>query len=238
VHHGFISELSDNLLQIQSVNEIIRLCQAGKIDKLGVVKTGHEQLFAELFGIKTVLLYNKIPVAKNLHPKHAKNEKLNIGVLMNNSFRKNFHTQVVAALLIEHSTVHVIDKSELYYLNSNTRIKEHGILQHAKFLDLLSSMDINLHVTFSESFGGQVFTESLGAGVPCLSGYSNGFLNNNESLRDLLCVKEMDDPLAISRKVVELLELSDTLREKLITYCAEMNNIADKSLQCFLREDG
>jgi hypothetical protein len=235
VHHGFISELSDNLLQIQSVNEIVRLCQEGKIDKLGLVKTGHEKLFAELFGIKTALLYNKIPV-KNLVTKPGKHDKLHIGVLMNNSFRKNFHTQVVAALLVENAIVHVIDKSELYYLNSRDRIREHGIMPHGKFLDLLTSMDINLHVTFSESFGGQVFTESLGSGIPCLSGYSNGFLDNDPQLTELLCVKEMDDPLAIKSKIDQILHTGNGLGEKLIEYCTKMNRLADESLQEFLRE--
>ena len=63
-------------------------------------------------------------------------------------------------------------------------------MNHNKFKKLLSEMDINLHLSFSEGMGGQIFTESLSIGVPCLSSYNNDFLAYNKYLRNLLYVKK------------------------------------------------
>lgn len=181
------------------------------------------------------LLYNKVPILRI--PRRPRHGNTQIGVLVNNSFRKNLHVQMMAAMLMENSRIHVLNKNELTYFNSDERIVEHGMLPHNEFIILLGSMDINLHVTYSESFGGQVFTESLGLGVPCLTGYSNGFLDYDPELKSLLSVAEADDPVAISKRIESILPIKDQLSERLIDYCIMMNQKADRILSGFIEEN-
>jgi glycosyltransferase involved in cell wall biosynthesis len=233
IHHGFISELSENDFQIHSTMAFITLCREGKIDKLGVVKKGHEMVFKEIFNIDVHLLYNRVPILEVSLVK-MRSRVINIGVLVNNSFRKNLHCQVIAALMIENVMVHVLEKRELNYLPDQSRIIEHGMMPHNEFMALVAAMDINLHITYSESFGGQVFTESLGYGVPCLTGYTNGFLDSDPELKLLLSVSETDDPLAISKRIREILPLRHNLSRRLVAHCKEMNKLADDCLNSFL----
>lgn len=66
----------------------------------------------------------------------------------------------------------------------NDRIVEHGKnLPREKFLGILGSMDLNLYMSYSESWG-LVAYESEALGVPCIHSFQVDYLEIiNEELR-------------------------------------------------------
>jgi glycosyltransferase involved in cell wall biosynthesis len=71
--------------------------------------------------------------------------------------------------MIDNVVVHVLDKSIFKYLGMNHRIVEHGEnLPREQFLAILGSMDLNLYMSFNESWG-LVAKESEAMGVLPLS---------------------------------------------------------------------
>jgi glycosyltransferase involved in cell wall biosynthesis len=70
--------------------------------------------------------------------------------------------------MIDNVVVHVLDKSIFNYLGMNDRIVEHGEnLPREQFLAILGSMDLNLYMSYSESWG-LIAKESEILGVKCL----------------------------------------------------------------------
>ena len=95
--------------------------------------------------------------------------KIHVGVFGADTFNKNLHNQVIYALMIDEVVVHVLDKSIFKYLGKEDRIVEHGKdLPREKFLSILGSMDLNLYMSFNESWG-LVAKESEAMGVSLLS---------------------------------------------------------------------
>jgi glycosyltransferase involved in cell wall biosynthesis len=83
----------------------------------------------------------------------------------------------VHALLIEKAIIHVLDKSIFSYLNMDNRIIEHGKnLPKEKFLGILGSMDLNLYMSYSESWG-LVTYESEAMGVRCIGNLNVDYKN-------------------------------------------------------------
>jgi len=107
-------------------------------------------------------------------------------------------------------------------------------LEHSSFLNLMSKNFINSHVTFSEASGGQVFTESLALGVPCLTSLTHGYLNDSAELHDALVVDRFDDAWAIAKKMEEIIENRDYLSNLGLKYSSEMNKKSDELLRKFL----
>ena len=78
------------------------------------------------------------------------------------------HNQVLNSLAVDNTIIHVLDKSKFKYLKMDDRIIEHGAnLSRDKFLSILSSMDLNLYMSYSESWG-LIAKESEILGVKCL----------------------------------------------------------------------
>ena len=64
------------------------------------------------------------------------------------------YPKVIHALMIENVMANVLDKSVFQYLEMDDRIVEHGKnLPREQFLSILGSMDLNLYVSFNESWG-------------------------------------------------------------------------------------
>lgn len=80
--------------------------------------------------------------------------KIHIGVFRADTFNKNIHNQVIRALMLDDATVHVLDKTIFNYLEMNYRNVERGEnLSFEQFLGILGSMDLNLFMSFNESWG-------------------------------------------------------------------------------------
>jgi glycosyltransferase involved in cell wall biosynthesis len=169
LYHGTISEWHDSSHR-EFIGTLIKYGENGIIKRFGFVKKGLEVIFSNLYGFES---YHQ-PLSITLIPQNLKKldldrSKIHIGVFGADTFNKNLHNQVIHALMIENAMVHVLDKSVFEYLNLSNRIVEHGKnLPREVFLSILGSMDLNLYMSFNESWG-LVAYESEAMGVPCIS---------------------------------------------------------------------
>ncbi|MBP5667786.1 MAG: glycosyltransferase [Salinivirgaceae bacterium] len=230
LYHGFLSELSGNEKQTAAFAEMLELLKSGKIQVVGCVKKGLVHSLSKMYGIKAneIILPNK-SIATDIIPM---TNDVNIGCLVNTSFRKNIHNQATAALMVAKSTLHIFETTELVYLPQN-RIKYYPLMNHQEFVSLLSQMTINLHVTFSESWG-LVLAESISQGVPCLSAYTSSFFDYDDDLKQKLIVDGFDDSWHIYRKIEEVLKDRDAIGKQCIEYAKRLNVLAEERLNEFL----
>jgi hypothetical protein len=168
IYHGTWSEMHERDKQVWMKN-LFDNTRIGKIKKIGFVKTGMAETVEKLFGFSCFHCPLPPPIIPNgIQKLELDRTKIHIGVFGADTFNKNLHNQVVHALLIENSVIHVLDKSIFTYLNMDHRIIEHGKnLPKHKFLGILGSMDLNLYMSYSESWG-LVASESEAMGVPVL----------------------------------------------------------------------
>jgi glycosyltransferase involved in cell wall biosynthesis len=213
IFHGALSELSNEINENQFFN-MIELAQKGKIKKIGFVKSGLEMWSSSLFSISTnqLQLRPMSPVLQTMNFK--KSNKINIGIFGNTSFNKNLYNQIAGALAIENTVIHTSLKTKFREFGFDDRIIVHPFMDHLSFVQLISQMDINLHLSFSEGMGGQVFTESLAAGVPCLTSYNNEYLKHDKELLKLLTVEQYENPWQISKAIEQIISLDLSLLEK------------------------
>lgn len=230
LYHGFLSELSGNEKQAMAFREMLELLESRQIQAIGCVKKGLAQSISKMYGVRTseIILPNK-HIADDIIPM---SDRIDIGCLVNTSFRKNIHNQAVAALMVEKSVLHAFETTELAYL-SQDRIKYYSLMNHDEFVDLLSKMTINMHVTFSESWG-QVLAESISQGVPCLSAYTSSFFDYDDDLKQKLIVEGFDDSWLIYRKIEEVLEDRDAIGRQCIGYAKRLNVLAEERISDFL----
>jgi hypothetical protein len=230
IYHGFLSELSDNSTQKKSFKQMIQYAKDRKISAIGFVKKGLALSINKMYKIPTfeiVLPNNSIIDIANINY-----ESINIGCLVNTSFRKNIHNQAMAALMVEDSKVHIFKTDELSYLPQE-RIISHSLMNHDVFISLLGSMSVNLHVTLSESWG-QVLSESISQGVPCISAYTSSFFDYDEDLKQKLVVDGFDDSWFIFKKIEAVLSERDLMSQMCILYAKRLNVIAKERKIAFL----
>lgn len=234
IFHGALSELSIQKNENQFFN-MIELAQKRKIKKIGFVKSGLESWCYELFNIPTSLLQLKpiSPVLQTMNFK--KTNKINIGIFGNTSFNKNLYNQISAALTIENVIIHTSLETKFPAFGFDDRIIIHPFMDHLTFVQLISQMDINLHLSFSEGMGGQIFTESLAAGVPCLTSYNNEYLKHDLEIQQLLTVEQYENPWQIKKAIEKVLEFEkDVLKNKLLAYNSVIDKESENLLNYFL----
>jgi glycosyltransferase involved in cell wall biosynthesis len=177
VYHGTISEFHDPSQQI-FIEQLISFGKTKKISRFGFVYEGMAEVFSKLYDLDC---YQQ-PLNPPIIPKEIKKieldkTKLHIGVFGADTFNKNLHNQVIHALMIDEVVVHVLDKSIFKYLGMNDRIVEHGKdLPREQFLSILGSMDMNLYMSFNESWG-LVAKESEAMGVKTISNLNINYIN-------------------------------------------------------------
>jgi hypothetical protein len=178
LYHGTISEFHD-VNQQNFIQQLIAFGKTGKIKRFGFVKFGLAEVFIKLYNFDC---YNQ-PLAAPIIPLGIKKidldkSKIHIGVFGADTFNKNLHNQVVHALMIDDVIVHVLDKSIFNYLGMGERIVEHGKnLPKEIFLAILGSMDLNLYMSFNESWG-LINKESEAMGVKTLIIDNIDYLNS------------------------------------------------------------
>ena len=165
---GTISEFHSPDTQ-KMIQHLIRYSKEGKIHHLSFLKKGLEKVFTDLYGFEASHQPSGSPVIPaNISLIKTDPSKIHIGVFGWDTFNKNLHNQVIYALMNPNTVVHVQDKSIFSYLELGDRIIEHGqALPKEKFLSVLGAMDLNLYMSYSESWG-LVAYESEAMGVPCL----------------------------------------------------------------------
>ncbi|MBK7149205.1 MAG: glycosyltransferase [Bacteroidetes bacterium] len=181
IFHGTIAEFHEPAKQ-QLIKKMMQYCSEQKIKRIGFIKKGLAEIFTTVYGVECYHCPLPTPtIPKNISKLNLDRSKIHIGVFGADTFNKNLHNQVIHALLIENSIVHVLDKSHFDYLQVGKRIIEHGNhLPREKFLEILGSMDLNLYMSFSESWG-LVAYESEAMGVPCLMPLTVDYLSEIKS---------------------------------------------------------
>lgn len=169
LYHGTISEFHD-VNQQNFIQQLIEFGKNGKINRFGFVKVGLAEVFIKLYDFVCYHQALAAPIIpKGIKKINLDKTKIHIGVFGADTFNKNLHNQVIHALMIDNVIVHVLDKTIFNYLGMNDRIVEHGKdLPREQFLSILGSMDLNLYMSFNESWG-LVAKESEAMGVPYLS---------------------------------------------------------------------
>ncbi len=230
IHHGFFAEMIGDSPVSKISTHLLQCVRSQKIHKIAFAKRGNADVF------KILSNANKFDIIyiNPLSPSSPIAYKKSIGVMTNESFRKNTSTQVVAALCLKDYEVMMVKEAGMKAFDFNNKIVETGPLAHEDFIKSLSQNCINSHVTFSEASGGQVFTESLAMGVPCLTALTSGYLDDSAALQNALIVARFDDAWAIAEKMKEVIAQRDTLSPICIKYSQEMNVKAEELLLKFL----
>lgn len=238
LYAGFLAENASNLAAQKNFVRIIELVKLGLINKVGFNKPGLGKTVEKLYGIDAFEYINKTFIyPPELLEKPSLPDGLNIGVLGNNDFRKNIHNQVAAALMLPNTNVHVRELAPVQYLDlSKRRIIEHnGELNHQAYVSLLAGMDLNMYVSFSESWG-HVITESLSVGTPCLVSRTSSIFDYDEELADLLIVKDFDNSAAIAEQIKRILPHKDEIGRKGRDYILKLNSMADERINDWLND--
>lgn len=234
IYHGSFSSNREDAVTTKMIHTILTLSRNGKIKRLGFVKKGMSETIESLTGVKGthIRLFTKIP--HNIEPLAFDNNTSNIGVFTHNQYRKNIDNQIAAALMVKNATVHTRRNYDYAYTFSENRLIYHPYFNsYNEFLSLLAGMSVNLYVSFSECFG-QVITESLALGVPCLAADNSGIFDFDEELHELLVVKEFDNSLAIYQQISNLLINNPINKQKLKDYISLLNFKSTESVKLFL----
>lgn len=169
LYHGTISEWHDAKHQAL-IGKMIQLGKQGAIQEFQFVKKGLDIVFRTLYNLQAVHqpLANPI-LPEGLQKLQLDRSKIHVGIFGSNTFNKNLHNQVVHTLMLPNTVAHVLDSTLFNYLAMPDRIVGHGTdLKREAFLGILGSMDLNLYLSFNESWG-LVAKESEMLGVPVLA---------------------------------------------------------------------
>jgi hypothetical protein len=128
---------------------------------------------------------------------------------------KNYFTQIGAACMFRDVEIHVNEvlpavlagqNVEGWYISRcGSRIVEHGVLKSSIFRKELSTFDINLYVSWTDAVP-NVVLDSLAAGVPVIVSDVTSIFDSSPKLKSLLVESRIDDPRAIYRRTVHVLE--------------------------------
>lgn len=177
IFHGTMSEFHESEKR-SFIGKLIQFGNSGIIHRFGFVKEGMDVVFNKLYKFDCYHQPLSTPIIPSeISQLNLDKSKIHVGVFGADTFNKNLHNQVIHALMIENVIVHVLDKSIFEYLNVPERIIEHGKnLDKIQFLSILGSMDLNLYMSFNESWG-LVYHESLALGVSSLGSLNMDYLN-------------------------------------------------------------
>lgn len=232
---GFLSEFSDNVDAKIGFTTSIELAKCGVIKRLGFNKNGLSETVNLLYNVDAVQYFNKTTVTVFKNSPELDINQLKIGVLGNHDFRKNLNNQIAAALIFNNSKVFVKEKAPYEYLDiSNNRLIENsGTVVHTEYVKQLHKMNLNMYVSFSESWG-HVILESLAGGVPCLATNTSSIFDSNDYLANNLIVEKFDDSFAIFKKAENVLNNYKEISKECMEHVVAINNKSDELLNQFL----
>lgn len=232
VYHGTSSEwFSDGAKE--SIGTIIKFIERDVISSIAFIKKDLHDYFKEIYINK---VFHLILPTNVKQIQIVKGNGVNIGVFGGDTFNKNLNHQVLLALSVEGSVIHVADKSKFEYLNQNERFVEHGLnLSTDDFHKVLGGMDFNMHLSFNESWG-QVVTESLALGVPCITGFGSDVYNYNDHLHDNLYFVPSGKGSDFKKFANNILENKERLKKECLDYVHFLNKLSQQRLEEFMNE--
>ena len=156
-YHGSFTQCAQPII-LDRFQRVLGLARDGVVERIGCAKAGMAEALRAT-GITATYLPYRIVAPQQVERRPAGSPR-RIGVFVRDILRKNAHTQLVAALMMENVEVHANDAPDLSYLPGGHRIVEHGELPNEEFTELLGQMDLNLYVSLSECYP-MVVVESM-----------------------------------------------------------------------------
>lgn len=236
VHHGSFYQMLEDKKLPNTLSTVFDLHRKGKIDRIGFVKQGMDSAFQK-FGIDSHLVLNRVYQNRAKYY-HSWAHPINAFIPASDHLRKNLHTQIIAALMIQEiDEIHTIGPVNMEYLKkSNANLKRifvHNSLSHDQVLDIIDQSTFTIYVTISEC-APMVLLESFAAGVPCISGATHGILSDNKFLTEMLVVNEEDSPHAIVDSIMMVKEHYEQIKEEIIKFNEIYDQKAKTSYTSFL----
>lgn len=230
--HGTFSEVGAGGKISEGITVPLQLLQQKKIQKLAAVRKDVADFIEKQWRCSAFTLHNKCMVPRVIEPFFSNGDEKRIGVLGTENFNKNLHNQVSAAVTVPGCRVYVSQPQLYTYLNAPQIV---GIPRsnHSEFLRALASMDVNLHLSFSESWG-QIAAESMALGVPCLVSPNTNLLDGDPVLREALTVERVDAPLVIAAKLERALANRRELSARGLAHIDWINKEAGQLMATFL----
>ena len=233
VYHGSPSQA--HFHEEQVLHRILELSDLGVVQKVGFLKSGLAEYFRSVgYPAEAVMNICRLPFRK---PRSGAGlgGKIHVGVFAPLIPHKNVEIQLLAALTVPGTIVHVTEEPKLPYLErSRHRIVNHGILPRPEFLELLATMDAALYVSLVECYPMTVI-ESLACGTVCLTSHSSTLFNGKPALLDALVVREHDNARAIARQLTAVLENREGLVLSAQQHIEELNALAEARWHQFLQ---
>jgi hypothetical protein len=203
-------------------DEVLAAVREGLLDGLGMAKEGLGEAFVAL-GYPVSYVPNRAPLIPPVERVDLC-EGMNVGVFVDPYWRKNPTTQVLAAVLMGAVRVHLMRGLGNAYLEP-VEVVVHGELPYEEFISLQASVDINLYVTLSECHPSAP-QESYMTGVPCLMSRTSSVFRSDPVLWDLTTVDELDNPSAVARAALRLLDAREEAVARAGAWIAEADQAA------------
>ena len=233
IYHGSFATNSEDSTTSFILKEILELESSNQITKIGFVKKGMSETLSKIRNTNCCHIILKTDLKLKRYQTRAEN-KTRIGVLTHDQYRKNIHNQIAAALMVKDSFVHIKKNYNYQYFKSDKRFVVETYYESIDdFYKSFAKMTINSYVSFSECWG-QLITESLLMGVPCLAANNSGIFDGNDFLRDKLVVNEFDDSNAIFKQMMIAINLREEISKIGTEYVIQLNELSEKSYKRFI----
>lgn len=208
----------------------LELQKQGMIEKIAFCKRDVAEYFSQL-GYKSVYVMNRFELTGASHK--LSKDKIKIGVWGANLWHRNILNQVVAALMIPNTEIHVNEISDLEFLDKK-RIVVHGFLPKSEFDKVFSEMDINLYVSLTDCFP-MTLIESMSKGIPAIASDTSDVYSFDPGLKGLLVVSTVDGPLGIAKKINDVLDNYSDIQKRIEHYLPKLGKEIERSIEDFLK---
>ncbi len=202
----------------------------GLIEKIGFCKRDVSEYFRRL-GHNSFFIMNRFELKSERHSR-SDDGTVRIGIWGANLWHRNILNQVIAALMVPGSEVHVNQMTPHDFLDKG-RIVVHGLLPKEEFAKVFSSMDINMYVSFTDCFP-MTLVESMEQGIPCIASDTSDVYSFSPELKSSLVVSTIDGPIGISEKIVHVLANYGEVQDRIAAYLPVLSAEVEKSIEEFL----
>lgn len=209
----------------------VELAKVGVVKRIGFCKRDLAEHFKKL-GVDSCFVMNRFH-SQGYEFKDLSKEKIKIGVFGQNMWHRNITNQVLGALQINKSEVHVNEISDHFFID-RARVQIHGILPKKEFLDLYKTLDINMYVSLTECFPMAVI-ESMQFGIPCLVSDTSDVYGWSPYLKKMLTVSTIDSPIGISKKIQEVINNYNDIQKEIKKYLPLLKAEIEKSIEEFIK---
>ncbi|GMQ94864.1 MAG: hypothetical protein BMS9Abin12_2377 [Acidimicrobiia bacterium] len=228
VFHSSMAQHGSDAGEAENVSTAIQMQSDDDLDGIGFVKIGIAEVFRDL-GSRTFHVPNRVPRLPSVN-KVPLGHGLDVGVFHDPYWRKNVTTQLGASALLG-ATAHVMRTPDVGYLE-DISIVEHGTLAWEDFISLQASVDLNLYVTLSECHPMGPM-ESYLCDVPCLVSRTSELFDDDDELRELTTVVELDNPSAIAVAATRLLARAPFAIERARDWMTRHDRSAEQAWRSF-----